>query len=213
MTLDQAAYNVLNTLSGGRSENNEYASLEQIKFNIRYYRALLVRRDVERGGRTLEFEQDLGTLPVEVVTIRGENVSVVNDFPKAIRLKDEIGLTWIGDEYGEKAFPIISYREATWQQYNRFTSLSPRAYLQGGDLYVTNHDGEDITVRGIFEDPSEAHDFSIEMGNVGDWWEDGINEFPCPLDLLQQITQSLINGEVKMLKLTESDDTLDNPAS
>jgi hypothetical protein len=213
MTLDQAAYNVLNTLSGGRSENNEYASLEQIKFNIRYYRALLVRRDVERGGRTLEFEQDLGTLPVEVVTVQGEDFSVLRNIPATIRLKEEVGLTWVGDEYGEKAFPIISYREASWQTHNRFTALSPRAYVKNGDLYITNHDAASITLRGLFEDPEEAHDFSIEAGNLGDWWDDATTEFPCPLDVIQQITQSLINGEVKLLKVTEADDTLNNPAS
>ena len=35
MTLDEIAYNILNLLRGGRSSNDEFISIDQIKFNIK----------------------------------------------------------------------------------------------------------------------------------------------------------------------------------
>ena len=42
MTLDEIAYNLLNLIRGGRSNNDEHISLSQIKFNIKHYRAMLL---------------------------------------------------------------------------------------------------------------------------------------------------------------------------
>ena len=41
MTLDEIAYNILNLLRGGRTHNDELISIDQIKFNIQHYRAML----------------------------------------------------------------------------------------------------------------------------------------------------------------------------
>ena len=50
MTLDEIAYNLLNLVRGGRSSNDEQISLSQLKFNIKHYRAMLIRRDYARNG-------------------------------------------------------------------------------------------------------------------------------------------------------------------
>ena len=63
MTLNEIAYNILNLVRGGRSSNNDYISTSQIKFNVKYYRAMLIRRDFARNGIiTRHLEQDLGCL-------------------------------------------------------------------------------------------------------------------------------------------------------
>ena len=46
MTLNEIAYNILNTYRGGRSNNNDHISLDQVKFTIKYYRAMFIRRDM-----------------------------------------------------------------------------------------------------------------------------------------------------------------------
>ena len=45
MTLNEIAYNLLNLIRGGRSHHDEHISLDQIKFNIKHYRAVFIRRD------------------------------------------------------------------------------------------------------------------------------------------------------------------------
>ena len=68
MTLNEIAYNILNLVRGGRSNNNDHISISQIKFNIKYYRAMLIRRDFTRNGMiTRHLEQDLGCLELEKV--------------------------------------------------------------------------------------------------------------------------------------------------
>ena len=68
MTLNEIAYNILNLVRGGRSSNNEHISLSQIKFNVKYYRAMLIRRDFARNGMvTRHLEQDLGFLDLQKV--------------------------------------------------------------------------------------------------------------------------------------------------
>ena len=50
MTLNEIAYNILNTYRGGRSNHNDHISLDQVKFTIKYYRAMMIRRDMAKHG-------------------------------------------------------------------------------------------------------------------------------------------------------------------
>jgi hypothetical protein len=64
-SLNQIAYNILNSLRGGRTSSSEHTSLEQIKFTVKYYRAMFIRRDMLRNNnRSRMFEQDLGQVEV-----------------------------------------------------------------------------------------------------------------------------------------------------
>ena len=68
MTLDEIAYNILNLVRGGRSSTGDHISISQIKFNIKYYRAMLIRRDYARNGNiTRHLEQDLKCIKLKKV--------------------------------------------------------------------------------------------------------------------------------------------------
>ena len=68
MTLDEIAYNLLNLVRGGRSNNDEHISLAQIKFNIKHYRAMFIRRDYAKNGFvSRHVEQDLGCVRLKPV--------------------------------------------------------------------------------------------------------------------------------------------------
>jgi len=68
MTLDEIAYNLLNLVRGGRSSNDEHISLDQIKFNIKHYRAMFIRRDYARNGLvTRHLEQSIGCVSITPV--------------------------------------------------------------------------------------------------------------------------------------------------
>lgn len=146
MILSEAAYNLLNLLRGGRSTNNEYYSLEQIKFNIQYYRALLIRRDANRwnNSRLYDLEQDLGNLPVEMVdpsegglaSFRGHVLRTTKDIPTPIRLPDHSGITFVGSPDRRYAYPLIEFHEARWQKENKYTGKKPKAYLLNRRIHV-----------------------------------------------------------------------------
>jgi hypothetical protein len=318
-TLNQAAYNVLNLVRGGRSTNNEYISLEQVKFAIRYYRALLFRRDIHNGRRTEGMEQELQPVKLEPVTLSTDNhpglfpassgvISVlrsVEQLPETIRIKDRDGITYVGGDQAVGAFQLIDYMASPWQQYNKYTNPAAgfrRAWTREDYLYLSAWDiaplpDVNITVRGIFEDPETAHDWrrlsqvttvtvtgasgtlSITINGVAyieafdtnatttvtNWvtthttalgllsitsadagsgvltltgttalnnfsvydtsttmvatpvdvetlnpaYDDDTTPYPIPLDLLQQITQSLLNGEMQLLARSPNDEVLD----
>lgn len=226
MTLSEITYNVLNVLRGGRSFNNEHYSEEQLKFNIEYYRALLIRRDIDRNTRFTPFEQDLGFPEVEMVdpaegfsmTVNGQILQTVEEIPVPLRLKDEtFGLrTYLTNR--QYAIPVIEFNEARWQQYNKFTATKMRAYYLNDKVCVIGNrlvaainamiDGtitdlteahilenlNQINIRGIFENPREAFEFS-----TGTEFDDDSTPYPLPFDYVQRITQSLLSGEFKMM--------------
>ena len=70
MTLDEISFNLLNLFRGGRSSQDEVISLSQIKFNIKHYRAVFIRRDYARNGLvTRHLEQDLKCVQLEQVDL------------------------------------------------------------------------------------------------------------------------------------------------
>ncbi len=315
-TLNEAAYNVLNTYRGGKSTNSEYIDISQIQYIIRYYRSLLIRRDVNAGRKTKELEQELRPVKMESVTLSDDNFpdifpNVANltpilrsayTLPESIRIRDRDGITFIGGDKASGSFQLIDYRASPWQQYNKYTSSFRRCFLREDYLYIMGWDistrpSINVTVRGIFEVPETAYDWQrlfqttvvTVTGGAGtlsltingtayaeafsgnsdttttNWVSThtaallllgitvtnsgaseitlvgtvGVSNFsvedtsttmtastsetetlqpdfnpdstpyPIPLDLLQQITQSLLNGEVKLLATTPNDEVLD----
>lgn len=235
-TLREAAFNVLNLMTGGRSTNNEYLSLEQIKFAIHYYRALMLRSDMQKGDQTRPFEQSLGILTLNESSLGGEVFTRNGIFiqqtsktiPRLVRLKSgKEGLTYVGPPDLSENFPIVDYRAAMWQRYNRFTFNNRRAFIYDdyvhvvGDpvfyeleaimknpQYVINESAivskevSCIAVRGIFEDTIEAGNFSKAADDPPYTDRD---PFPISSDMIQRITQGLISGEMNVMIQSPND--------
>jgi len=211
MTLDQIAYNLLNLFRGGRSTNNEHISLEQLKFNIKHYRAVLARRDIERNGSiTRHFEQDLGCLDLEVVDASRCcglpaycKVSKTKlKLPRTVRLKTVEGFTHIADITGLHVIPLIRPIDVQLLPFDRFTKNEKKAYMIEDYMYIYNAEGIDtINVRMIAEDPEELAKFKCGGGNC----YDTASPFPMPMDLIDALTSGLIKGTLQLLPITTSD--------
>jgi hypothetical protein len=228
-TLSEAAYNVLNVITGGHSQNQERYSIEQIKYQIGYYRALLIRRDMNRNTRFDGLEQDLGLLPVEVAdpadgligTWRGLVLRTIPQIPEPIRLSDRSGITAVTSPDFRYTFPVIEYHQARWQRYNQFTSRNSRAFLINNRVYLHTNPlvGEvDLVLTGekeSYEIPDQVfleHTAFIrvrgifedpkaawELANPGQEFDDDTTPYPLPKDMEQRIAQSLMTGEFKMI--------------
>ena len=216
-SLNEIAYNILNNIRGGRSSHNDYYNLDQIKFNIKYYRSLFIRRDLQRKTRLEPFEQELKALTLTPVPsdIRrvGNNLALRTDeeLPELLRTKHRQPLTYVGPINEQDTYEVIQYNEARYQSYNKFTSNKTRAFIDQGKLYligtVTNNiinsrfvDEINIQAKGIFEDPEKVIEF-----NTNDFY-DHDQEFPSmPEDYIQRITQGLISGELNFMMQTQSD--------
>lgn len=226
-SLNQAAYNILNHLRGGRSSNNDYLSLEQVKYNILYYRALYARQTVERGANPRDFEQDLGLVEMEIFDIGDDEETApvytrsTLPLPIPVRLKHPhaSGITWVGKENMKETLPIISPYAAHYHADTKYAKNKIVCYLKDHYLYTVGDPGlvpgedeepaEDsdivftLRVHGVFENPQEAVEFR------GLTWSDESSEFPIPIDVLQKITNQLFTGELKILSTLPNDATLD----
>lgn len=220
-SLNEISHNILNSLRGGRTSSEEHMSLEQIKYIVKYYRALFIRRDFQRNNnRSRMFEQDLGMLSVGSIDsaespdeVSGNHVKrTTKQIPTPIRLKHNVAITHVGTK--DKVaipFSFLDDVRTPWQEFNKFTSKSPFVTYRNGYLYLTNISFSDsINVRGVFEDPEQVHKFTRENGF--DLYDED-SPFPISIDMLEGITKGILSGELILMVETPSDTTTDKQQS
>tara|TARA_R110002167_G_scaffold345626_2_gene556041 strand:+ start:1037 stop:1753 length:717 start_codon:yes stop_codon:yes gene_type:complete len=219
MTLDEIAYNLLNLIRGGRSNNDEHISLSQIKFNIKHYRAMFIRRDYTKNGFvSRHVEQDLGCVAIEPVDASQccqlPSTCVVyksvKPIPKTIRYNFKEAITYVGDITGTGTIPLVNSNTVKWLSYDKYTKKKMKAYMIEDFLYIYNAEGlEMINVRGVFEEPKDVEEFTDcceEVGtNCTKCYDDSTSEYPIPMDMLSLINQGILAGELNILSSTASD--------
>ena len=215
MTLNEIAYNLLNLIRGGKSSHEENISLDQIKFNIRHYRAVMVRRDFARNGLvTRHLEQSLGCLELEKVDgsqccgldIGCEVYKTKKPVPRTLRFNFEDAITFVGAADGLTRIPLVSSSIIKFLQYDKYTYDNKKAYMIEDYLYIFNAEGmEFVNVRGVFENPEDLAQYDCDGSSC--YNED--SEYPIPADMLQAINSGIIQGELKLLGITVSDTTND----
>ena len=215
MTLNEIAYNDINLVRGGRSSNNDYISLDQIKFNIRYYRAMLIRRDFARNGMiTRHLEQDLGclnlikvdaskccNLPIECAVYRTERA-----LPRTVRFNFRDAITHVSDVTGTGTIPLVESHTVQWLPYDKYTKDKYKAYMIEDFMYIYNAEGLGfINVRGVFENPEDVSSFDCDGSEC---YDDNM-DYPLPLDMVETITKGIMAGELVLLSGSKNDTTND----
>lgn len=212
MTLNEIAFNIRNLARQGKGSVNDSLTIDQIKFWVHYYRALFIRRDVDKNKFIdRHFEQDLGALKVIVVDSAENNLIDVDDkilrtevkLPATVRLKDRDGITFIGGLDKRHPMPLISNSMAFWTHYSKYGAKTPKAFILNDYVYIINTlDITHINVRGIFEDPSKVYGF--KDANDCDCYTDDM-EYPCPADYVASITETIMQKELGFTLETKSD--------
>jgi ribosomal protein L21E len=216
MTLNEIAYNLLNLLRGGRSNHDEHISLDQLKFNIKHYRAMFVRRDFAKNGIiTRHLEQDLGCLNlIKVDSAKCCGFETGCDvyrtelkLPRTIRFNFKDAITFVGTVDGLTTIPLINSNIIKYLVYDKYTANNSKAYMINDYMYLYNPgDMSYLNIKGVFENPEDLKDFQCETGIC---YDDSASDFPIPMDMLSTINQSLITGELRLLGFTQSDTTND----
>lgn len=214
MTLDEIAYNILNLVRGGKSHHDEGISLSQIKFNIKYYRAMLIRRDFARNGlMTRHLEQSLGCVKLKPVNasqccnlpLDCHVTRSVEKIPRTVRFNFNDAITYVGAIDGTTRIPIVEPHMVKYLLYDKYTKDHTKAYMIEDYLYLVNdQDIGFVNVRGVFEDPEELAKFDCDGT---DCYNDK-TPFPMPADMIQVITMGIAQGELGLLSSTISDEML-----
>lgn len=197
MTLNQIAERVAYALN----EPLNQMLKENIKFSVRYWRAMLIRRDIQANGMSDEFLQRVYIPLIKVDKADACNFNLgdckilrsENKIPKPIRVKNDVLFKFVGTVDG-KSFTYTEYEEVPYTCYNRFTSKVIRYVYINEYIYIFNNDLlKQFAIQTPFVDPYKANTV------CGTTCFDDNSDFPCPDDMVQQIVSGILQGEFKLM--------------
>lgn len=202
ITLRTIIYDLLNVIRGSQVTDDEPISENQIKMWIDQYRSLFIKRDLDKGKYpNPDYIQTIDDISLEFDSNLDKYRTSI-DIPKTINLNHKSGLVFVGDTYGNQ-IQLVPESRVSWQQYKRFTRDSTLTFLRNERIYLHNQKGLDkISVRGIFESPSEA---AIANGENFDL----DSKYPIPSDILPSLKREILKGELGIEWKAPNDDTND----
>lgn len=184
---------------------------ENIKFSIKYWRALLIRRDIARNGLSDEFLQRFyfDLVPVDKADACNFNLDCQIlrskfEIPTPIRLNNDILFKFVGSVDG-KPWTYTEYEEVPYVAYNKFTSKEIRYTFVNRYFYIFgNNKLRKGAVQAPFSDPTLINTSCTQDSCYSDDLE-----FPIAADMLQQITQGILSTEFKIMNLKDNEVELD----
>ena len=218
MTLNELIYNIKNIVEKGVTPRSMKLTDAQLAEWFKYYRSKLVS-DALKDNRTqiTNYEQDLGCvklicvdkaeccdLNVDSNILRTEKV-----IPSLLQSNDFNGITFVGLVDKQTPIQFNSSHQAYWRQFSRFTGLKRTAFYRNGYIYVSDRQKPTrithINIRGIFEDPEEAHDFSDCTENCVDFLD---TEFPVDGRMIPLMNDLIMSKELSLYLNSREDNTV-----
>jgi len=172
-TLNEIAFDLLTIVKPQLSDDNDI-ELKQIKFWINNQRALWIRNELNKQ-RTID-PSLIQTLCAELETVDASDCCGIDldcdilrtkkKIPKTIELHSKEGITRVGPVNKKgKPFSYIDYARVPWVSNGRFNLKSIVSFLHDDYIFVYTKDTRynkmcNISIRGIFEDPTTIGEFN-----------------------------------------------------
>ena len=196
MSLNEIAYSIAEDLN----RPQDLVLIKRLKFAINYWRAFLIRQDVERNNQSGEYIQTI-TVPVQLVD-KGDNCYVEvgckilktsSKIPTPVNLKAEGVFNYVGAVNMKKPFGYRSHNTAALS----FTGKNKAIYysMNNGYIYIWGNNLIDyITISGIFFNPLDAYSMCVNKQgcNVDD------EPYPCGSHLIKTITEGIVQGKLSI---------------
>ncbi len=216
ISLNTLITDLLNIIRGAKVSQSETISRRQIEDWIHQYRALLLKQDMDKGKMpNPDYIQELPSVKLEVVdkSLESDLQSGMNymrtelEIPTTIDLNFKPGITYVGTIDGRE-IQLVSEGRNYWQQFKRFTQKVPLAFLRNKRIYINNVTPlKYITIRGIFEIPTEVSNFinssAISTYSTLD------DRYPIPSNLVPVLKSMILERECGIIASSPSDNTND----
>lgn len=195
--------NIVETILENLGRETDFAFRKQIEFSVVTYRAILLKRDLERNVVDTQLFQTI-CLPLEYgandvccsVVTGCKGLKTTSTVPKALRTKTPTPFSYVGTP----KYTTISYKpREVWKdlEHLQFTGDRMKYDVVNNYLYIKNAlNLKYVLIKAIWEDPRELP--KCHSGDLGiDCYADG--DFPISADLAQEIITGLISQKLQIL--------------
>jgi hypothetical protein len=216
VALDNIITDLLNIIRGAKVTQSETITRRQVEEWINQYRAILIKQDLDKSKMpNPDYIQEIPGLLLEVVDKSKEvdlqsgfyHMRTVLTLPKTLDLNFKSGFMYIGTIDGRE-IQFVSEGRARWQQFKTFTGKDPLVFLRNKRLYVNSvMPMEAITVRGVFEVPTEVGNFinpNSEAATLS--YRDA---YPMPANMVPVLKEMILSKELGIISQAPSDNKAD----
>jgi hypothetical protein len=208
---------LLKVIRGSKISQSETISRRQLEEWVNEYRALLLKQDLDKGkDPNPDYIQEIPSVGLEVVdkTVGSDLASETYflrtelTIPKTLDLNFKSGLMYVGTIDGRE-IQLVPEGRASWQQYKRFTSSTPLAFLKNRRVFINCVTPiQFITVRGVFEVPTEVGNFintDADVTTLG-----YRSAYPIPANLVPVLKEMILSKELGIITQQPSDNKNDS---
>jgi len=217
VTKNHLIYDILNSVRGGKISDDELISKRQVGFWVDSTRALLIKRELDKGGSIdPSYIQSLGCVPVDYIdasdcpcVLAGcEVLRTVNPLPITIQSRKKPILTRVGPvDITKPAFSVIEYARAPYATSNRWTKDRVYAFIHNRHVYIIGDNLSRflsyINVQGIFAFPEDAAGY--EMCDTGNTCYTDDSEYPISAELIQPLKDIIMEKNLRVAANSPTD--------
>lgn len=218
ITFSKLIFDTLELLRANKIVDDTNLAERQIMFHWASQRALWIRNEYNKPGRSIdpEVEQDLNCL--ELIEVDAAECCEVelgcivmrtkHKIPSLLELHDKVGITRVGPPNKFKLpFSFTSINKAIYSLSNKYSKNQVYAVLLNGYIYLLSNNHtllllDYINVRGVFEDPMDLQAFKCENGNNCFSLDD---RYPIKSWMIPYIREQVLNQLGVALKIGKDD--------
>lgn len=217
VTLNTIITDLLEIIRQAKVSRSEPISKRQLEAWVHQYRALLLKQDLDKGKMpNPDYIQEIPSLALDVVdrtdgsTFESYTYMLKSTLalPNTIDLNHASGFMYVGSPDGRE-FQFIPEGRAQWQQYKRYTKTDDVVFLRNNYLYLLSVSPLSfITVRGVFEVPTEVSNF---VNPNMDTTTAGLDSpYPIPINMLPALKEMILKKELGIESQAPSDKSNDS---
>lgn len=206
VSLSAIIQDLLWIIRGSQVTQSESISWRQIENWIHQYRAVLLKRDLDKNKYpNPDYIQEIQALRMVVVdkaddsTISTGKLLLKSELqlPKTIDFNYSQGFTYIGTVDG-KELQLMPQSRVKWQKEKEYTSKQPVVFYKNRYLYLDNDFViEYLSVRGIFEVPNEVGNFVNPYTNLPEFTSD--SKYPIPITMIPALKTMVLEKELGII--------------
>ena len=219
-TLNHFVYNIRNSpMAGQANTDDNKLNPRQIEFWISYYRAAVLKEMVKnRESIDNIFYQDLGIVPLTEVDMTDQDCSQYikwgctikkTKIPIPVTESNSNSLLWVGFVNKIDPISIVNPNHVFSRMKTMFGKNTNRSWIIGDTLYISfNHRSKKtkyINIRGIFEDPTTAFNYSYE-GCDKKCFDEEVDNYPLSEAVYQKIVGDIFRKELFSYTNSKPDD-------